>query len=146
LFYWQIGNLLARNAEGAAVTLWHRGVAGGGRKPLALLLIGSHVITRWHSNAGTVISACVARALDIAFVQRLALIVLGPAEWLRPCTQSVARINNVMHQMSSLSLGAKLRFAVLGILVIHASIAITKIQEKPNAQNYSARSIPANHI
>jgi hypothetical protein len=48
--------------------------------------------------------------------------------------------------MSSLSLGAKLRFAVLGILVIHASIAITKIQEKPNAQNYSARSIPANHI
>ena len=55
------GNLLSRNAEGAAVTAWHRGVAGGGRKPVALLPISSHPITRWHCNGGTVNSACVAR-------------------------------------------------------------------------------------
>ena len=113
---------------------------------MALLLIGSHVTIRCHSNAGTLISACVARALDMAFVQRLALIVVSPAEWLKPCTQSVARINNVMHQMSSLSLEQSWDSQFSVILVIHASIAIAKIQEKPNAQNYSARNIPADHI
>lgn len=40
--------------------------------------------------------------------------------WHRPCTQPVARMENVIHQVIVLSLGAKLGFAVLGILVIHA--------------------------
>ena len=54
-------NLLSRNTEGAAVRAWHRGVAAGGRKPVALLPIGSRLITHWHCNGRTVNSACVAR-------------------------------------------------------------------------------------
>jgi small-conductance mechanosensitive channel len=59
-------------------------------------------------------------ALDMAFVQGLVSIVVAGRSGMSLAHNRWPRMENVMHQMISLSLGAKLGFAVLGILVIHA--------------------------
>ena len=81
-------------------------------------------------------------ALDMAFVQRLVLIVVVRRSGISLAHNRWPRTENVMHQMISLSLGAKLGFAVLGILgilVIHAVVRLLEQRLPTHFRELDAR-------